>query len=586
MVRNAMDQFKSACERVRNILRKIGIADMESMRHVALYMLARCLTNDRVAQVGIPADCSWETLMELSNTKGAEYSLDRFKTKLIPAFDRIFKLTKFPFDVIQSSVHKEIMDVLDPIQVKEIDHTTDILGYIYEDHINSGSGNPRDLGQYYTDRAICKFIVDLVKPGFVSPGVPEPICDPTMGTSGILTCAVRSYSGVDWKVQKQQIHGCDIDERVVGLSNINMFMESDGAVFTNVVRRDSLREGLPRRYYKVILANPPFGIDPIDYETCHESIRDLRIRGSNPEPLFVQLMMTHLDKGGRCAVILPDTFFTASSYKILNQTREYLLKNFEVREIIKMKSTPQKGAKRGDAKKARFFVGTGVQCSILFFENTGRPTQNIRFRELERKDGALEVTETCTIQMNKIDTSTWCLDYRAYNTPVDNATTLDALCIHKNGSTIKGGVPREGEFPVMGGGKTYNGFYSQFNREGNTISVSKSGTAGYVHWHPNRFWAGDCLTIEPKDTANLDTKYLYYYLKTHPELTQGRKTGSTVPHVKWDDIKNISVPLVPLAKQKEIVTRLTAIDEERERCRLYLEGADALATLTFDSALA
>ena len=581
MARNDMDQFKSACTRVRNILRKIGIADMESMRHVALYMLARSLTSDKVGQLGISGDCSWESLMDVSNTRGAEYSLDRFKNKLMPELDKRFKLTKFPFDIIQSNVHKEIIDTLQLVNIVEIDRGIDILGFIYEDHINSGSGNPRDLGQYYTDREICKFIVELVQPGYVSPGVPESICDPTMGTSGMLTCAVRNYTGVDWNVQQQQVHGCDIDERVVGLSNINMFMESDGAVFDNIVRRDSIQQGLPRRYYKVIIANPPFGIDAVDYETCHESVKDLRIKGSMPEPLFVQLMMAHLDLGGRCAVILPDSFLTTTSHTMLRHTREHLLKNFEVQQIIKLKTEMPKGSKRGDAKKARFFVGTGVQCSILFFKNTGHATTKIQFRELERKDGKLCIRDVSSVDMAEINNVSWSLNHRDYGT-LETDTTLDKLCVHKNGTMIKGGVPREGSYPVMGGGRTYNGFCNEYNRDASTISISKSGTAGYVHWHSVRFWAGDCLTVEPKDSTVLNTKYLYYFLKTHPELTQGCKTGSTVPHVKWGVIKNITIPLPSMEKQLEIVEKLEAIDAERERCRNYLDQSDALATSTFD----
>ena len=56
----------------------------------------------------------------------------------------------------------------------------------------------------------------------------------------------------------------------------------------------------------VILANEPMGIKNIVHASCCERIKELKIRGTKAEPLFLQLFMQALNDGGRCAVIVPD----------------------------------------------------------------------------------------------------------------------------------------------------------------------------------------------------------------------------------------------------------------------------------------
>lgn len=137
---------------------------------------------------------------------------------------------------------------------------------------------------------------------------------------------------------------------------------------------------------------------------------------------------------------------------------------------------------------------------------------------------------------------------------------LEELCTHNNGKTLSGSSKVEdGEFPVMGGGMDYIGRYSNYNREGINITISKSGaSAGFVKLHDTKFWAGDCFTITPINTL-LDIKYLYYYLKLNIHITTSKTTGSTIPHCKWDDICNQHIQLPPLPIQQEIVTALDLI---------------------------
>lgn len=565
--RNAMDSFKSAVSRIRDILRRSAIADIESVRHTSLYVLSRFITKEKAKQIGVADDFAWESLM----AESADISLERFgrgTSCLIFELDRIFGLQKFAFDLSSPISHREIMDVLNPIDMNALDLQTDILGFVYEDVLSNGSSKSRDMGQYFTDRAVCEYMVNICAPKLVN-GVPETVCDPTMGTAGMLTCYVSymnsKYPDIDWTKNQDRVHGCDHDERVAGLARINMFMAARG-VFSHLVRKDSLGEGTDRTKYDIILANPPFGLKNLKHKDCCQSVKNLNITGVKAEPLFLQLIMTALELGGRAAVVVPNGMIQNHS-AIHNNTRKYLLDNFELERIVRLNSTKPKGSARGVAKNAKFFVGTGVQCSILFFKNTGKPTSSTGYYEMEKGDsGKLVVNLVKTVKREQIDPVTYSLDLIKYDDPiaVANGHTLESLCTHRNGETLKGGNPNNGVIPIMGGGTQYNGFNVTHNREANTISVSKSGTAGHVQWHQRTFWAGDCFTVEPKDARVLNKRYLYHYMSTHSHLIKARNTGSAIPHSKWRDIKGMIVPVPNMSTQLAIVKKLDDIEADKQ----------------------
>ena len=161
---------------------------------------------------------------------------------------------------------------------------------------------------------------------------------------------------------------------------------------------------------------------------------------------------------------------------------------------------------------------------------------------------------------------------------------LGDVCNAINGKPITSSEKElGGEYPVMGGGMDYVGNYSKFNREGETISISKSGaSSGIVKYHTCKYWAGDCFTILPNDTS-IQIKYLYNYLKAYNHVIMSKITGSTIPHCKWNDIINIELPIPPLPVQTEILAILNEMDAElkvleqmatkaEERARYILDG--------------
>ena len=117
-----------------------------------------------------------------------------------------------------------------------------------------------------------------------------------------------------------------------------------------------------------------------------------------------------------------------------------------------------------------------------------------------------------------------------------------------------------GKYPVVSGGTEYMGYYNEYNREANTVTIARAGSAGYVNFINKKFYLNDkCFSIIPKDNTN--TKYLYYVLKNmENDITSMKSTGS-VPTVNTVKVSSISIPVPPLPVQEEIVKILDKLTD-------------------------
>ena len=141
---------------------------------------------------------------------------------------------------------------------------------------------------------------------------------------------------------------------------------------------------------------------------------------------------------------------------------------------------------------------------------------------------------------------------------------LKNVCDFNRGQSIVSKDAVEGEIPVISGGKKPAFYHNQANRPTNTITIAGSGAyAGYVSYHKNPIFAGDCFSIEVKQEQEneLDKKYLYYYLANKQDLIYTKKTGAGIPHVHGKDIANFVIPIPSLQFQEIVVSILDKYDE-------------------------
>jgi len=138
------------------------------------------------------------------------------------------------------------------------------------------------------------------------------------------------------------------------------------------------------------------------------------------------------------------------------------------------------------------------------------------------------------------------------------------------GQSITRATSNEGEYKVVAGGIDYAYTVDKYNREEGVITISASGAnAGYVNYWDEKIFASDCTTIRGKN--NLETKYIYNYLKSVPSIMKSLKKGAAQPHVYPEDIKNIPIPIIPVKLQEKIVSKCEKIDEEYNNTRMSVD---------------
>ncbi|WP_231182345.1 restriction endonuclease subunit S [Helicobacter pylori] len=111
----------------------------------------------------------------------------------------------------------------------------------------------------------------------------------------------------------------------------------------------------------------------------------------------------------------------------------------------------------------------------------------------------------------------------------------------------------KGKYPVVSGGIGFMVYLNEYNREENTITIAQYGTAGFVNWQNQKFWANDvCFSVIPKET--LINRYLYYVLTNMQNYLYSISNRSTIPYsISSNNIMQITIPIPPLEIQQEIV---------------------------------
>ncbi|GAA8795354.1 restriction endonuclease subunit S [Helicobacter pylori] len=111
----------------------------------------------------------------------------------------------------------------------------------------------------------------------------------------------------------------------------------------------------------------------------------------------------------------------------------------------------------------------------------------------------------------------------------------------------------KGKYPVVSGGIRFMGYLNEYNREENTITIAQYGTAGFVNWQNQKFWANDvCFSVIPKET--LINRYLYYVLTNMQNYLYSISNRSAIPYsISSNNIMQITIPIPPLEIQQEIV---------------------------------
>ena len=272
------------------------------------------------------------------------------------------------------------------------------LGDIYEQILNDlrSAGN---AGEFYTPRAITKFMVQMVNPRLKKR---ETVLDPACGTGGFLTATIDHFdsqiskkSGAeDKKAIEQCIRGIERKQLPHLLCTTNMLLHGID-VPSQIEHRNTLAKGwndwqLTERV-NCVITNPPFG-GMEDEGVGADYPTDLRTRET--ADMFLVLIVKKLlkDKGGRGAIVLPDGTLFGEGVKA--KIKELLLRECNLHTVIRLPN-------------GVFNPYTGIKTNLLFFTK-GKPTETIWFYEHLYPPGYKSYSKTKPLRLEEFDAEkTW-----------------------------------------------------------------------------------------------------------------------------------------------------------------------------------
>ncbi len=588
-----MDKFESTINQIRDILRKEGITGMDSIKHCLLFMFMKFLTSEKCEQLKIDLIYSFEKISGLTDANEMKERV--FVKSKMCLVNLLKKENIFSVDFkLQSNANlKTIICKIASIDISQLSLKTDIVGIIYELHLKSGTSQAmRDLGQYFTNREVIEWMVKLTNPKIANrkTGEIEKILDPSMGTGGFLTMAIKHLNEtnkkINWATNKNNIYGFDIDENVFQMSLLNAFIETGLLFDKTIIKHDSLRkdyileDGTFIDKVDVILANEPFGLKNITHAECCDRIKELKIRGTKGEPLFLQLMMLSLNEGGRCAVVVPDgVLFNESN--LHTKTRQYLVENLNLKKVTSL---------NGD-----FFLNTGVKSSILYFVNDGK-TNQVEFSELVIDEDKLKENFVCNVDYKEVVANGYSLFVNKYNTVEEKKLDgikymkLGDICEFISSKLNSGDMDSNGEYNFYSGiANNPAGKHSDYNFNINEyIGIIKGGGAGKgkygdqiglgkaFYLNGKNAISNGMYILKPKE-VNLNIKYIYYYLLFSKNKIMDLATYTTgLGNIKQETLKQFQIPIPSMDKQKEIIETLDLFYEQIERNNLSIKAYERI----------
>lgn len=147
---------------------------------------------------------------------------------------------------------------------------------------------------------------------------------------------------------------------------------------------------------------------------------------------------------------------------------------------------------------------------------------------------------------------------------------LGEVCEIKTGKGItQKDCSESSKYPVYSGGKEPMGYYKEFNRNANTVTVSRVGAyAGFVNYVTEDFYLNDkCFSVLPQKDEDINSKYLYYKLKALECSIINMQSGGGVPTINTKKVGSLEIPLPPIEVQTEIVRildKFTSLEAELE----------------------
>ena len=239
------------------------------------------------------------------------------------------------------------------------------LSSLYEDKIKNMGNAGRTGGQYYTPRPLIQAITQVV-----NPVIGEKVYDGAVGSAGFL-CEAYSHilkskelSATEFQqLQSSTLYGKEKKSLAYVIGTMNMILH--GIESPNIIQTNTLAENIldiqDSERVDVVLANPPFG-----GKERSEVQQNFPVATSETAYLFLQHFIKMLKVGGRCGIVIKNTFLSNTDNASI-ALRKQLLEECNLHAILDLPGGT--------------FTGAGVKTVVLFFDK-GTPTKKIWYYQL------------------------------------------------------------------------------------------------------------------------------------------------------------------------------------------------------------
>jgi type I restriction enzyme M protein len=321
-----------------------------------------------------------------------------------------------------------LRDVINRVDAIHFDSSEELhtLGTLYESLLKEMRDAAGDAGEFYTPRAVVRFIVAAT-----DPRLGERVLDPACGTGGFL---VETFAHLDAQVttveerqrlQRAAILGGEAKPLPYLLTQMNLLLhglDTPQIAFGNSLGV-ALNEIGDADRADVILTNPPFGGE--EERGIQNNFPEDR-RTSETALLFLQLIMRRLrrpghggidGRGGRAGVVVPNG--TLFGEGVGARIKKQMLEEYNLHTIVRLPN-------------GVFAPYTPIPTNILFFDRSG-PTREVWYYEQPLPAGRKGYTKTQPLQFEEFAD---CLAWWPDRTENERAWRVPASEIAANGYNL------------------------------------------------------------------------------------------------------------------------------------------------------
>jgi len=235
----------------------------------------------------------------------------------------------------------------------------DLLGSAYEYLIKYFADSAgKKGGEFYTPRTVVKLLVSIL-----DPAEEAEICDPAVGSGGMLIEAFNHVESKYGSARKLTLYGQEKNGTTWGLCKLNMLFHN--ILDAQIENGDTLMEpkhveGGELKRFDIVIANPPFSQNySTDGMKFKERYRFWMPAKGKADFMFVQHMFSTLKSNGRLAVIMPHGVLFRGGEE--RKMREWLIKDGYLEAVIGLPPA--------------LFYGTGIPACILVINRNGASTR-------------------------------------------------------------------------------------------------------------------------------------------------------------------------------------------------------------------